>query len=316
MLEALRDPHPLDEVTGGLSDLFGGDTGRADALLLDWGEAGLLTLEPDPAGGSFATGLPLPCGDLALGVMPGEADWFEAYRHLPAARVAADRAFAAAAGDLGFVQVADASCRIVSRHLLAAAFRFGIMEHALGACSDIALHCATLVLDGEAILLLGQPGAGKSTLAWAASEKGLRLACDDIAFLAPQERTIMPLALPLTLKRGSWDRPPARAATPVMRQDGVEVTYSPLPGPPVTAPLPIRALIVLGRQDGGETRLERWPATDCLRHLCSEARSRTGTASAEDIDGLVALASGADTARLVYHEAAEAAELLVRHLAR
>jgi hypothetical protein len=45
-----------------------------------------------------------------------------------------------------------------------------------------ALHCAVVQHDGLAVTLRGRPGAGKTTLAYAALRQGFSLLCEDVAF--------------------------------------------------------------------------------------------------------------------------------------
>ena len=176
------------------------------------------------------------------------------------------------------------------------------------------------VAPGEILALVGRSGAGKSTLALFAGEQGFTVAGDDVGLISPRDRTIMPVALPLTLKSGSWDRlaETARrgpALRPVPREDGIEVVYRPLPQPPAERPLRIRALVLLDRHDGETAHLAEWPKTDCLRHLCSEAKSPSGAASREDIEGFVAIIERAEILRLTYADARDAALALGRRFA-
>jgi len=47
----------------------------------------------------------------------------------------------------------------------------------------VPVHAAALVLDGHALLLVGPPGTGKSTLAWAAAAAGLDVLAEDVAYV-------------------------------------------------------------------------------------------------------------------------------------
>ena len=76
-------------------------------------------------------------------------------------------------------------------------------ELLLDAADGVALHVGTLRRGKEALLLVGAPGAGKSTLSVALGKRGYELEGDDLAALLPDGR-VRAIALPVTLKEGSW----------------------------------------------------------------------------------------------------------------
>jgi hypothetical protein len=72
-------------------------------------------------------------------------------------------------------------------------------HHVLG------LHAAVLERNGRAILLPGEPGAGKSTLTAALALSGWRLLSDEIALIRLNDGLLLPLARPVNLKNASID---------------------------------------------------------------------------------------------------------------
>ncbi len=67
------------------------------------------------------------------------------------------------------------------------------------------LHAGALELDGTGLLLVGEPGSGKSTLTAALALAGARLLSDEFGILMPAERLLLPLPKPVALKNRSID---------------------------------------------------------------------------------------------------------------
>lgn len=319
ILGDLIRPVALASLYNCLPPLLGGGTDELDRLLVDWSTAGLIDVVPDagclPDRAARQAGLPLGNAVASVFGHGGSLRWFDSLNYLPEAGNGELSAHVWSYKGLGIVKFANRAARIVLRDQVAAALRYSLVEMILQHTDRIALHCACMAVGDGAILLLGAPGSGKSTLAMFASECGMALMGDDIALFDPLSEKIMPLALPLTLKEGSW---PMLAATgwrvsntaPVKRQDGVTVMYLPLRGPVSQTPMKIRALIRIDRGRQERATISHWSKTDCLRHVCSEAKKNSGNASVEDINAMVSAISDAKTLTLSYSDAAEAAQLL------
>lgn len=67
------------------------------------------------------------------------------------------------------------------------------------------IHAAVLERNGKAVILPGDPGAGKSTLTAALALSGWRLLSDEITLVDAQDGQIVPLARPISLKNQSID---------------------------------------------------------------------------------------------------------------
>ncbi|MEO8249860.1 MAG: HprK-related kinase A [Burkholderiales bacterium] len=65
------------------------------------------------------------------------------------------------------------------------------------------LHAAVLERNGRAVILPGEPGAGKSTLTAALSLSGFRLLSDEITLIDRDDGLLTPLARPVNLKNES-----------------------------------------------------------------------------------------------------------------
>lgn len=69
----------------------------------------------------------------------------------------------------------------------------------------LTLHAAVLERNGRAVMLPGEPGAGKSTLTAALSLSGWRLLTDETALVDLDTGVLWPLARPVNLKNSSID---------------------------------------------------------------------------------------------------------------
>jgi hypothetical protein len=67
------------------------------------------------------------------------------------------------------------------------------------------LHAAVLERNGKAVILPGDPGAGKSTLTAALVLSGWRLLSDELTLIDRDDGCIVPLARPISLKNQSID---------------------------------------------------------------------------------------------------------------
>lgn len=80
----------------------------------------------------------------------------------------------------------------------------GINRAAVDHAGDrLSLHAAVLERDGEALLVLGDTGAGKTTTALALARRGWRYMTDEIAWVAPGAEAVTALYKPLTIKPGT-----------------------------------------------------------------------------------------------------------------
>lgn len=327
VLSAMDEPIALTALRETIAPEMTGGSTALDRLLVEWSSCGLIELLPETPGNapleSAGASLDTPAGPARLHCLGEHREWFAPYDHL--AKHGSDATALEASGqimhDLGLVWIEGGASRIVPRELLPASFRYHLVEALLERNRSVALHCAVLVRDGSATVLMGPPGTGKSTMSLFAGRAGFAIGGDDIAFLDAQTQGIVPLALPLTLKSGS--RKIASAAgfgidsgQVVPRNDGVDVLYLPIPNSPVAAPLPVRAIVRLDRRGDEAPTLRPWSPTECLERLCSEARSRSGKASTETFRAMLGVVEQAETLTLSYGEAEQAASLLERHVSR
>ncbi len=67
------------------------------------------------------------------------------------------------------------------------------------------IHAAAVERDGRALVLAGEPGAGKSTLCAGLAQRGWRLFSDELAQIDPVSGQIVPMVRPVSLKNDSID---------------------------------------------------------------------------------------------------------------
>ncbi len=69
----------------------------------------------------------------------------------------------------------------------------------------LVLHSAVVAKDDLAIILPGEPGAGKSTLCAALVQSGFRLLSDELTLIFDNGESVMPVPRPVSLKNASID---------------------------------------------------------------------------------------------------------------
>lgn len=186
------------------------------------------------------------------------------------------------------------------------ALKLLLTELALEATEGVALHVGTLRRGKEALLLVGAPGAGKSTLSVALGKRGYELEGDDLAALLPDGR-VRAIALPVTLKEGAWPmlahlHPELRDGEIFVRPDDKTVQYLPLPPSANPPPLRARCALTLCRNESAAPGLEPLGAEQFIAAMIEGAWSSDLRLSPEDFDGLAACADGVEFFRLTYSD--------------
>jgi hypothetical protein len=94
-------------------------------------------------------------------------------------------------------------------HPMPSAHAFPLLEWGMNWCVATTMHCwiiihaAVLERKGQAIILPGLPGAGKSTLCAVLAGRGWRLLSDEHAILDPELTSLIPAPRPISLKNES-----------------------------------------------------------------------------------------------------------------
>ncbi len=150
--------------------------------------------------------------------------------------------------------------------------RVFLLGSALAACLQqrgiFTLHASAVETAHGAVLFLGEPGVGKSTLAAALVDRGLRLMADDVTGILVREGR--PVALPAF--------PSLRLWADVMKELGRQTTGSRKVREGIEkydvavegfcgSPLPVRAMFLLGLRNNEDLRLQAVPRTTAVDAL-------------------------------------------------
>jgi hypothetical protein len=179
---------------------------------------------------------------------------------------------------------------------------------------EIALHAACLVRRKRACLLLGQPGAGKTSLTVALTEAGFEYGSDDIVLLGVNGCARgVPFAP--AAKSGIWpvlkSIRPDLAGTPIHRRsDHRRVRYLAPLRPCTSEAHTVSSLLFLRRNRDETPHLVPVDGVTALTDLIRNAYTASGQLSGQGARGLAHLVSGANAFEFRYSELHHAVEFL------
>jgi hypothetical protein len=125
----------------------------------------------------------------------------------------------------------------------------GMLQQVFNAVDwQFSMHSAAVGNPKGCILLAGESGRGKSTLLAGLLADGFDYVADDLTLILPPHLAVLPIPMPLALKRGSWAaleaRLPGLAEARVFRRGGRDVKYWVPPAERIARePVPIRAIV-------------------------------------------------------------------------
>lgn len=317
----VRQGTTLDDVVGDLVS-SGSDAAEAAAwsvgVLADWSRRGLVHADVPAAVCSFDRQTIRVAG-LEFDIWYADADLRDRigpiFRHLEIPPVHATACCRVARANESAVVIGTdfAPAAIVTAQQAGPALKALLFQQVIEAADCLAaLHVACLVRGG-AMLLVGPPGAGKSTLTLGLMAAGFRYAADDVCLLLPAGR-VSGVRFAATAKEGSWPILERigfdLGDLPVMeRLDGQRVRFLP---PSEAAPetgLTVRWIVRVNR-DGRTPELRPLDPRDTLSALLGEGFAPSGQASVECMRAMTGLVAGADCRDLHYSDLGDAVRLL------
>ena len=180
----------------------------------------------------------------------------------------------------------------------------------------MALHAGCLHRHGKALLILGEPGAGKTTLTSWLTGQGFIYGGDDITVVNGDGR-VQGLPFLPSVKAGGWKLLASvydgLARLPVhVRPDSRRVRF-PTPGAVAGGKIvEIGWIIKLRRGDAGPARLETMTSALALKHLLAEAVSHGEGLERRALDVLIRAVASAKCGELHYRQLEDATRLLRR----
>lgn len=179
------------------------------------------------------------------------------------------------------------------------------------------LHSAAVSAGGVAALLVGKSGDGKSTLTARLVERGWRYVTDEQVTISPHDRTVLPYARPITLRRAVWHLFERLEGSPQPGESRrVEVPLAALGGVAERAAVQPALIIAPSYRPDGDNICRPFESrAEVVRLLasCCYDLERTG---APGMDILVGLASNCPAWRLHFSDVDRAADAVAAALAR
>ncbi|HYG25446.1 MAG TPA: hypothetical protein VD906_00910 [Caulobacteraceae bacterium] len=174
-------------------------------------------------------------------------------------------------------------------------------------------HGALLSRGGKGLLITGDPGAGKTTLTVALTAAGFGYHADDIVRIGVDGRATGAPFSP-AVKTGAWKlleeiAPELSRLPSYVRSDSQDVRYLPLTPAP-REPLPIAAIVLLGRQPEGEARFNGIEPLEALTTLLASAYSASHSIGADALQALASSVNRARCGRLSYSRLEPAVRVL------
>ncbi len=175
------------------------------------------------------------------------------------------------------------------------------------------VHAAVVALEERAYLLPAPPGHGKSTLAWALLQHGLRYSSDELGPIDPKALSVAPYSRAICLKKNP--SPPYGAPEEFVRgHSTLHLPVECLPLPPVDRALPL-AGIFFPRYDprGDRPQIERIGTATAAARLYSNALNPLAHPG-RGLDTVMKVASQVPSFELTTSTLAATCELFLRTL--
>jgi HprK-related kinase A len=181
----------------------------------------------------------------------------------------------------------------------------------------VQLHAAALEIDGQALILPGDPGSGKSTLAAGLVARGWSYLCDEFALIEPETPAVHPFPRALCIKEPSFPVVdglglPLRRKTPYRKPTKGRVAFlNPLEVRPDVEgrPAPVRWVIFPKYIPGAEPTLKLMSRSQAAFDLSRQCFNFC-ECEARALAVLALVARGADCYRLTAGDIHDTCDLL------
>jgi HprK-related kinase A len=179
------------------------------------------------------------------------------------------------------------------------------------------LHAGALEIQGAGVLLMGEPGAGKSTLTAALALRGARVLSDEFGVIRLSDDALLPVPKPIALKNrsieliASWSSDAILGPTYRKTHKG-DVAHLAIPSVSVASrhmPATVRTIVFPRWREGASTSLEPLGKAEAFSAVAFNSFN-FGTLGPEAFDAVRRLVVRCDCRRLSYDDLDEATRVV------
>jgi hypothetical protein len=208
----------------------------------------------------------------------------------------------------------EAASLAASLDLAVETVQIAMFRHVFNATDwQLSMHSAAIGRAGGCVLIAGESGRGKTTLMAHMLRRGFDYVADDMVLITPPDLAVIPIAMPLVLKRGSWAALngilPGLNEARVFRRVGRDVKYWTPPRAQIAQrPVSIRGIIFPRFAKTSPLTATRLNAFDAIQRIM-KAPTRIGIPLAHQaVERLAALVQACPVYDVAYDDADAASQ--------